>query len=40
MGRIDPKKRAGELTEGEIKMITDIIDDPCKFNIPKWLLNR
>ena len=40
VGRIDPTKRAGELTEGEVKKITEIIDNPTSFNIPTWLLNR
>lgn len=40
VGRIDPRKRAGELTEAEVQKITEIIDNPISFNIPKWLLNR
>lgn len=40
VGRINPKKRAGELTEAEVKKITEIIDDPLSFNVPKWLMNR
>jgi small subunit ribosomal protein S18e len=40
VGRIDPNKRAGELSEDEVKKITDIIEKPLDYNIPKWFLNR
>jgi small subunit ribosomal protein S13 len=37
---IDATKKSGELTEDETKKITDIIENPLKFKIPEWLLNR
>ena len=37
---IDHNKKAGNLNDGEIKKLCDIIDNPLKFNIPEWLLNR
>ena len=40
VGRIDPKKRAGELTEAETKKISDVIADPEGYGVPKYLLNR
>jgi len=35
---IDKRKKAGVLSEGEIKDIEELILNPLKF--PKWLLNR
>ena len=40
VGRIDPKKRAGELSEAECQKISEIIEKPLDFGIPKWFLNR
>jgi len=37
---IDPKKRAGELTEDEIETIKTIMNAPRQFDIPDWFLNR
>eukprot|EP00940_MAST-03C_sp_MAST-3C-sp2_P000674 g674.t1 len=37
---INPKKRAGTLTQEEIDKIVAIIEDPLKFKIPTWFLNR
>ena len=37
---IDPKRRAGELTEDEIKKIIDIISKPLEYDLPKWVVNR
>lgn len=37
---IDLDKRAGFLTEAEVERIEQIIEDPPKFGIPSWLLNR
>ncbi|MGC9345311.1 MAG: 30S ribosomal protein S13 [Candidatus Bathyarchaeales archaeon] len=37
---IDPEKRAGFLTEAEIERIEEIIEEPAKFGLPNWLLNR
>ena len=36
-----PKNRkAGSLTEAEVKKISDIIANPLNYNIPLWMLNR
>eukprot|EP01130_Rhizamoeba_saxonica_P003147 TRINITY_DN1353_c0_g2_i3.p1 TRINITY_DN1353_c0_g2~~TRINITY_DN1353_c0_g2_i3.p1 ORF type:complete len:129 (-),score=32.48 TRINITY_DN1353_c0_g2_i3:91-477(-) len=37
---IDLNKRAGELTKEEIQKVLDILEDPEKFDIPLWFLNR
>jgi small subunit ribosomal protein S13 len=37
---IDGTKKAGVLSEDEIKKLGDIIESPLKFNIPEWLFNR
>ena len=37
---IDPTRRAGELTEDEIKKIIDIINKPLEYEVPKWAVNR
>ena len=37
---VNPDLRAGLLTDTEIQKIEEIIEDPAKFNIPSWLLNR
>ncbi len=37
---IDDNKKAGDLTQVEIKKIEDVIANPMKYNIPDWLLNR
>ena len=37
---IDPTRRAGELTEDEIKKIIDIISKPLEYDLPKWVVNR
>ena len=37
---IDPDKRAGFLTEAEIERVEEIVNDPAKFGLPSWLLNR
>jgi len=36
----NPEKRAGFLTESEVERIEQIINDPAKFGLPNWLLNR
>ena len=33
-------KKVGTLTDEEIRMIEDILNDPLKFGIPSWMLNR
>merc|ERR1711982_261376 len=37
---IDPNIRAGILTVAQIEKIVEIIQNPLKFGIPKWFLNR
>ena len=37
---IDPKRRAGELTEEEMKKIIDIISKPLEYDLPQWVVNR
>lgn len=38
--KIDKTKKAGYLTDEEVKKIDDIIYNPSKYNIPVWLFNR
>ena len=38
--RINPKIRAGELTEAQTDAIANIIADPEGHGVPKWFLNR
>ncbi|MGA9387404.1 MAG: 30S ribosomal protein S13 [Candidatus Bathyarchaeia archaeon] len=40
VGKIDPDKRAGFLTEAEIERIKDLVKDPTKHELPLWLFNR
>jgi small subunit ribosomal protein S13 len=37
---INPDLRAGFLTEADVEKIEDVIKDPAKFGLPKWLFNR
>lgn len=37
---IDVNKKAGALSDSEIKQIEQIIQDPKKAGIPTWMLNR
>ncbi len=37
---VDLRKRAGELNADEIEKLVAILQDPKRFNIPEWLLNR
>ncbi|MDI6691315.1 MAG: 30S ribosomal protein S13 [Candidatus Bathyarchaeota archaeon] len=37
---INPDVRAGFLTETEVERIEEIINEPTKFGLPSWLLNR
>lgn len=37
---IDHSKKAGNLDDAEVKKISEIIENPSKFSIPDWLLNR
>jgi small subunit ribosomal protein S18e len=40
MAEIDLSKRAGELTEDEVKRLVTVIQNPEQFKIPRWFLNR
>lgn len=37
---ISPNKRAGELSQEEIRKIQDVINDPIAFGIPPYMLNH
>jgi small subunit ribosomal protein S13 len=37
---INPNIRAGFLSENEIAKIEEIIEEPTKFGLPAWLLNK
>ncbi|MBN1376902.1 30S ribosomal protein S13 [Candidatus Woesearchaeota archaeon] len=37
---IDSNKKAGELSDEEIKKIDDAVKNPIKYNLPRWLYNR
>jgi small subunit ribosomal protein S13 len=38
--KIDRDKKAGDLSDEEIKRIDEVIKDPLKYNIPDWMINR
>jgi small subunit ribosomal protein S18e len=40
IARIDPRRRAGELSEAEVNKVNEIIADPESFGVPKWFLNN
>jgi small subunit ribosomal protein S13 len=40
LANVERLKRAGYLTEEEIKRISEIIENPQKNGIPVWMLNR
>lgn len=40
MLRINPRLRAGELTEKQCDAIANLINDPEGSGVPKWFLNR
>jgi small subunit ribosomal protein S13 len=37
---VDPNTRVGFLTDANIEKIEEIIEDPSKYGVPNWLLNR
>lgn len=37
---VDPNTRVGFLTDTNIEKIEEIIEDPAKYGVPSWLLNR
>jgi len=38
--KIDPKKKAGHLTDDEVATLNEIIGDPLSHGFPEWMLNR
>lgn len=40
MAEVDTNKRAGELTEDEVKRVVTVIQNPRQYRIPDWFLNR
>ncbi|MBD3249528.1 30S ribosomal protein S13 [Candidatus Woesearchaeota archaeon] len=37
---IDKNKKAGDLTDEEVKKLDDAVKNPRKYNIPVWMVNR
>jgi small subunit ribosomal protein S18e len=37
---IDAERRAGTLTPEELDRVAEVINDPLKFKLPEWFLNR
>jgi len=37
---IDMKRITGEMTVDEVRKIEDVLNDPLKYGLPTWLLNR
>lgn len=40
LANIEKNKKAGTLSDEEVKKIDEIIKDPLKFDVPVWMLNR
>lgn len=40
LSHIDTNEQVGNLTDEQIKKITDIVKEPLKHGIPAWMLNR
>ncbi len=40
VAKIQKNKRAGNLNEEEIRNLNNVIQNPAKFGIPTWMLNR
>lgn len=38
--KVDPNKKLGSFTEGEIAELEKVIRDPIKFGVPAWMVNR
>lgn len=38
--KLDETCRIGTLTDEELQKIEDIVKNPLKYNIPKWMINR
>ncbi len=37
---VDKHKKAGNLIDAEVKKLQDIIEEPFKYDIPSWIVNR
>lgn len=40
IAELDSNEKVGNLSDEQIAKLTDIIKNPLKYNIPKWMLNR
>jgi small subunit ribosomal protein S13 len=40
IAHIDKEKKAGVLSEAEVKKVDEIVRQPEKFEVPTWMLNR
>ncbi len=40
LAKINPMKKAGELTDKEVALIEAIITEPAKHEVPSWMFNR
>ena len=40
LANIEKNKKAGNLSDEEVKKIDEIVKDPLKFNVPVWMFNR
>jgi small subunit ribosomal protein S13 len=40
MAKVDVTKKAGALSDAEVKKLEEVVKDPVKAGIPRWLLNR
>jgi len=40
MAKVDINKKTGALTDAEVKKVEEIIKDPIKAGLPRWLVNR
>lgn len=40
MAEIDINKRAGELTEDDVKKLVTVMQNPRQYRVPDWFLNR
>ena len=38
--KVNTENRLGFLSDAEVKRIKDVIEDPSKYDVPSWLLNR
>jgi len=40
IANLDKEMKIGELSDKDLNKIKEIIDNPLKYNVPSWLLNR